>query len=69
MEQIMVIEECPICLHPTHRLFPRDGYRAWLAGDSFEDALPDESPAAIRFLETGICEHCYKKEVHCDDTH
>lgn len=23
--------------------------------------------AAIRFLETGICEHCYKKEVHCDD--
>jgi hypothetical protein len=56
-------------LHPTHRLFPRDGYRAWLAGDSFEDALPDESPAAIRFLETGICEHCYNKEVHCDDTH
>lgn len=59
MASVLVIKPCPFCKKEYQKMFPADGYRRYMAGETVRDCFPEMSADDREFLITGICPTCW----------
>lgn len=64
--EIEIVLLCGLCDHHEKVVVPEAGYKAWLAGQVIQKALPNLTRSQAELLISGTCGKCFNKIVPND---